>query len=87
MDQKIHKLFLTTCDLEEKKMVSASECDACPHGSVIDNKTRVICAGIVKFFVVPCYYDMRCAATIYDCESCGYGEIGPDRLRVFCSRM
>jgi len=82
-----HKLFLTTCDLGEPRSVSASDCELCPHGSVVDNKSRVFCAGATKFFVTPCFYDMRASATIAECESCRWGEIGPDRIRVYCSRM
>ena len=87
MSQKMHKLFLTTCDLAEPKSVTASDCEKCDHGSVVDNKSRVICQGATKFFVTPCYYDMRAAATVYDCEKCPFGDIGDDRLRVFCSRI
>jgi hypothetical protein len=87
MDSKMHKLFLTTCDLGEPRPVSARDCEGCPHGSVVDNKSRVICGGVTKFFVTPCYYDMRSAATVYDCEKCRFGRIGEDRIRVFCSRM
>jgi len=86
MAQQIHKLFLARCDrLGEPKMVSASDCERCPRGSVIDRKTRVICEGETKFFLAPCFNDMRAAATVIDCENCPHGEIGDDRLRVFCS--
>ena len=87
MTQKQHKLFLTTCKLGEPKQVSAADCAKCPHGSVVDNKTRVLCEGATKFFVTPCLFDMRAAATMMDCEKCGFGKIGDDRLRVFCSRL
>ena len=87
MPQKMHKLFLTMCDLAEPRSVTAAECSTCPHGSVIDNKTRVICSGEMKYFTAPCYYDMRAAATVAECENCSFGEIGPDRLRVYCDRM
>lgn len=82
-----HKLFLTTCDLGEPRSVSALDCSRCPRGSVVDNRSRVLCEGETKFFVVPCLYDMRAAATLYDCEKCAFGEVGEDRLRVFCSRI
>jgi len=87
MTQKMHKLFQTTCDLGEPRSVGANECERCPHGSVVDRKSRVICAGTTKFFLAPCYYDMRSAATVYDCEKCRWGEVGDDRTRVFCSRL
>lgn len=87
MNQQMHKLFLTMCDLGEPKSVSASDCETCPHGSVVDNKTRVICEGITKFFLAPCYFDMRASATVIDCAQCRFGQVGDDRLRVFCSRL
>jgi hypothetical protein len=87
MTQKMHKLFLTTCDLGEERSVNASECESCPHGSVVDGKSRVICGGVTKFFYAPCCYEMRSAATIYDCAKCSFGEVGQDRIRVFCSRL
>jgi len=87
MTRKQHKMFLTTCDLGEHRPVSAADCSNCPHGSVVDNKSRVLCHGETKFFLAPCFYEMRAAATMYECESCRFGEIGEDRLRVFCSRM
>jgi len=87
MTQKMHKLFLTACDLGEARSVNANDCESCPHGSVIDGKSRVLCDGVTKFFVTPCGYDMRSAATIYDCANCNFGEVGQDRIRVFCSRM
>jgi len=87
MNQKVHKLFLTTCDVGERRSVTASDCLKCGKGSVIDNKSRVVCGGSTKFFVTPCYFDMRASATVYDCQECKYGEIGDDRLRVFCSRL
>lgn len=83
----MHKLFMTRCDLGEQRMVTALDCGVCPHGSVIDNKSRVICAGETKFFSVPCGFDMRAAATVRDCEACPWGEVGPDRARVFCGRL
>lgn len=87
MSKKIHKLFLARCDLAEPRMVTAKECEACPQGSVIDRRERVLCGGEVKFFATPCYFDMRCAATVSDCGRCPHGEVGEDRLRVFCSRL
>jgi len=87
MTQKMHKLFLTTCDLGEARSVNASECESCPHGSVVDGKSRVVCGGVTKFFYAPCCYEMRSAATIHDCAKCEFGEVGQDRIRVFCSRM
>jgi hypothetical protein len=87
LTKKMHKLFLAKCDLAEPRMVTAKECEACPHGSVIDRRTRVICGGEVKFFTTPCYFDLRCAATVMDCERCQHGEVGEDRLRSFCSRL
>jgi len=87
MNQQMHKLFLTTCDLGGPRSVSATDCGQCPHGSVVDNKSRVLCFGITKFFVAPCFYDMRASATIMDCAQCPFGEIGPDRIRVYCSRL
>jgi len=87
MNQQMHKLFLTTCDLGEPKSVSASDCERCPHGSVVDNKSRVICEGITKFFLAPCFFDMRAAATVIDCAQCRFGQLGDDRLRVYCSRF
>jgi len=88
MDAKMHKLFLTRCDeTYEGVMVSAAECSACPHGSVVDNRSRVLCYGLTKFFTVPCYYDMKAAATMSECEACSYGSVSPDRMRVFCNRL
>jgi hypothetical protein len=82
-----HKLFLATCDIGEPHPVSAADCSRCPRGSVVDNKTRVICDGQTKFFLAPCLYDMRAAATVLECEKCRFGEVGEDRLRVYCSRL
>jgi hypothetical protein len=87
MTQIQHKMFLTTCDLGVPRAVSAADCATCPHGSVVDNKSRVLCQGATKFFLAPCFYDMKAAATVYECEACLFGEIGQDRLRVFCSRI
>lgn len=87
MNRQMHKLFLTTCDLGEPRSVSATECEKCQHGSVVDNKTRVLCFGVTKFFQTPCCFEMRAAATVLDCAECKFGEIGEDRLRVFCSRL
>lgn len=87
MSQQMHKLFLTTCDMGEPRSVSASDCERCPHGSVVDNKSRVLCAGITKFFLTPCFFDMRAAATVIDCAQCRFGQLGEDRLRVYCSRF
>ena len=85
MTRKMHKLFLAVCDLGEPRPVTADDCKLCPHGSVVDNKSRVICGGVTKLFMAPCYCDMRAAATVYDCEKCEHGEVGDDRIRVFCS--
>ena len=49
MNAKIHKLFLTRCDMHETRMVSATDCQRCPKGSVIDGRSRVVCAGETKF--------------------------------------
>jgi len=87
MSQKMHKLFLTTCDVGEPRSVTATDCIRCGKGTVIDNKTRVICGGATKFFVTPCFFDMRASATVQDCEECKFGDVGDDRLRVFCSRL
>lgn len=87
MTQTQHKLFLTTCDIGEPRPVSAVDCSNCPRGSVVDNRTRVLCQGGTKFFVTPCFFDMRAAATVNECEACRFGEIGEDRLRVYCSRL
>lgn len=88
MDAKMHKLFLTRCDVRpEGRMVSAAECNSCAHGSVVDNSARVLCYGVTKFFMVPCFYDMRASATVADCEACSHGKVSDDRMRVFCSRM
>ena len=87
MSQKIHKLFLTTCNVGEARSVTASDCTKCGRGMVIDNKSRVICRGCTKFFVTPCYFELRASATVHDCEECEFGEIGEDRLRVFCSKL
>jgi hypothetical protein len=87
MSRVQHKLFLTTCDIGEPHPVSATDCSKCPYGSVVDNKTRVLCGGQTKFFLAPCFWDMRAAATVYDCEKCRFGEVGEDRLRVYCSRL
>jgi len=87
MPQVMHKLFLTRCELGEPRQVSAQDCEKCPHGSVIDSRTRVICEGATKFFVAPCYFDMRAAATVDECEKCHFGEVAPDRLRVYCNRI
>jgi len=87
LNKQMHKLFTTTCDQDEPRQVSAIDCQECPRGSVVDNRSRVLCRGETKFFVTPCGYDMRSAATIDDCERCAYGEVGQDRLRVYCSRL
>ncbi|OGS52523.1 MAG: hypothetical protein A3K75_03685 [Euryarchaeota archaeon RBG_13_61_15] len=86
MSAKVHKLFLTRCDFGESRSVTALECQCCPHGTLISDKSRVLCAGETKFFMTPCTYDFKAAATIEDCERCGHGEIGADRTRVFCGR-
>lgn len=88
MEAKMHKLFLTRCDDHPgSRMVSAADCSSCEHGSVVDNRARVICYGATKFFSVPCYYDMRASATVADCEACRWGTVSDDRTRVFCGRM
>jgi hypothetical protein len=87
MNAKIHKLFLTRCDMHETRMVSAADCQRCPKGSVIDGRSRVVCAGETKFFTTPCYFDMRASATVHDCTRCRFGTIGDDGLRVFCGRL
>jgi hypothetical protein len=88
MEAKMHKVFQTRCDaLPGGRMVGAAECSACPHGSVVDNRARVLCYGVTKFFSVPCYYDMKAAATVEDCVTCHWGSVSDDRSRVFCSRM
>jgi hypothetical protein len=86
MSAKVHKLFLTGCDLREARRVSASECEACPMGSVIDGRSCVICSGRMRFFSTPCYYGMRPSATVRDCEDCRFGEVAADRLSVLCTR-
>ncbi|MBU1158977.1 MAG: hypothetical protein KKE24_06535 [Candidatus Thermoplasmatota archaeon] len=87
MSAKMHKIFMTRCDLGESRMVSAPDCSRCSHGSVVDNGSRVLCAGITKFFMVPCYFDMKASASIIECERCPHGEMSQDRLRVFCDAM
>jgi hypothetical protein len=87
MNPKIHKLFLTRCDLEESRQVSAADCMKCPMGSVVDGRSRVLCVGETKFFSTPCYYGMRSSATVHDCMACDYGAVGDDRLRVMCDRL
>lgn len=84
MDGKALKLFMTRCDEGEPRAVSAVECGSCPHGSVVDNRSRVLCHGGTKFFSVPCYREMRASATVADCEACPHGRVSEDRLRVFC---
>lgn len=87
MSAKVHKLFLTRCDTHEMRMVSASECQRCPRGGVIDGGSRVLCAGETKFFTTPCCFEMRASATVHDCTKCRFGTIGDDGLRVFCGRL
>lgn len=88
MAGKMHKLFLTRCDETPMgSMVSSAECDACPHGSVVDNRARVLCYGVTKFFSVPCSYDMKASATVADCQACPWGSVAEDRSRVFCDRL
>ena len=84
---KQHKLFMTVCDLGEPHSVTAFDCEHCPHGSVIDARSRVMCGGVTKFFLAPCFFDMRAAATVHECDKCGFGEVGEDRVRVYCSRI
>ena len=86
MSPKMHKLFMTRCDLEEERRVSAADCERCSRGSVVDRRSRVLCAGQMKFFVTPCYFGMRAAATVHDCEDCRFGQVDADGLRVLCSR-
>ncbi|UCE45346.1 MAG: hypothetical protein JSU93_00135 [Methanobacteriota archaeon] len=86
MNPKVHKLFMTACDLQESRRVSAIDCEKCSHGSVVDHRSRVICAGQTKFFTAPCYFGMRSSATVRDCGECRFGEIGLDGLRVLCGR-
>ncbi len=84
----MHKLFQARCDdRAEGRMVTAADCGRCPHGSVVDNRSRVLCRGATKFFMVPCYFDMKASATVADCEACPYGRVSEDRLRVFCDRL
>lgn len=87
MSPKVHKLFLTRCDLEGSRRVSAIDCERCPYGSVVDGRSRVICAGQTKFFMTPCYNGMRSSATAQDCRDCRFGEVGVDGLRVLCDRI
>jgi hypothetical protein len=87
MSPKIHKLFITRCDLQEARQVCATDCQSCPRGSVIDGRSRVICSGETKFFTTPCYFDMRASATVHDCRKCPSGTVGQDGLRVFCDRL
>ena len=87
MNSKMHKLFLTRCDMEESRQVSADDCQRCPRGSVVDGKSMVLCGGVAKFFVTPCFYEVRAAATVKDCMRCRYGTVGEDRIRVFCDRL
>jgi len=84
---KQHKLFMTVCDLGEPRSVTAFDCEHCPHGSVIDARSRVMCGGVTKFFLTPCLFDMRTAATVHECDKCEFGEVGEDRVRVYCSRI
>lgn len=86
MHQGMHRLFLIRCDMLVKS-VSAADCEKCEHGSVVDNKSRVLCGGETKFFLTPCCVDMKAAATVHDCEMCKWGELGQDRIRVYCSRF
>lgn len=88
MEAKTHKLFLTRCDERPgTAMVSASDCSACPHGSVVDNRARVLCFGVTKFFTVPCFYDMKASATVAECDACPWGVVSDDRVRVYCNRI
>jgi hypothetical protein len=87
MNPKMHKLFLTHCDMEESRQVSASDCQRCPRGSVVDERSMVICCGVVKFFVTPCFYDLRASASVKDCLKCRFGTVVEDRLRVLCDRL
>lgn len=88
MESKTVKIFLTRCDEHpEGSMVSSADCSACPHGSVVDNRSRVLCYGATKFYSVPCFHEMRAAATVADCDACHYGTVSEDRMRVFCNRL
>ncbi len=86
MTPKVHKLFLTRCSLEEPRQVSASDCERCPIGSVVDRRSRVLCDGATKFFSTPCYHGMRSSATVVDCTACRHGSVSDDRLRVLCEK-
>jgi len=86
MNPTVHKLFLTRCDLEESRQVSAVDCEKCSMGSVVDGRSRVLCAGVTKFFSTPCYHGMRSSATVGDCSACRFGAVGDDRLRVMCEK-
>lgn len=87
MEGKVHKLFTTRCVRGGERLVTASECARCPHGSVVDMKSRVLCSGETRFFTTPCYDGTRAAATLRDCEECEHGRIVEDRLRVICNRL
>ena len=84
---KQHKLFVTTCELGERRSVTAMDCERCPHGSVIDARSRVMCGGVTKFFMTPCGFDMRSAATVQECVDCKFGDVREDRIRVYCARL
>lgn len=84
----MHKLFMTRCDERPGGvMVGASDCIPCPHGSVVDNNSRVLCYGVTKFFTVPCYNEMKASATVTECDACPWGVVSDDRARVYCNRM
>jgi len=87
MSAKMHKIFMTRCDLRESRMVSAPDCNRCSRGSVVDNGSRVLCAGITKFFTVPCYFEMKSSSSVIECLRCPHGEVSQDRLRVFCDSV
>jgi hypothetical protein len=88
MTPKMHKLLTTRCDIRpDMPMVTAADCSRCPHGSVVDNRSRVLCYGVTKFFMVPCFYEMRAGATLDECDRCPHGEVSEDRMRVFCDRI
>lgn len=88
MEATMHKLFQTRCDDDpDAGLVSAVQCGSCSHGSVVDNRSRVLCYGATKFFTVPCYRELKASATVAECEACPQGRVSEDRLRVFCDSL